>query len=93
MASGAAPLSADLQNWVTVRATACLDPSLLCSSSRSFSRQTVFNAPVLQGYGMTENSGAAVAQNKGTKSHQGSVGGPLPCIEVKLVDTDDYKVI
>jgi len=70
MASGAAPLSADLQNWVT----------------------TVFNAPVLQGYGMTENSGAAVAQNKGTKSHQGSVGGPLPCIEVKLVDTDDYKV-
>jgi len=69
MASGAAPLSADMALWA----------------------KTVYNCPVLQGYGMTENSGAAVAMPTSLNT-SGSVGGPLPCIEVKLVDTDDYKV-
>jgi len=46
--------------------------------------------PVCQGYGMTENAAAAMAQGTAyTKC--GNVGGPLPCTEVKLVDTDDYK--
>jgi len=68
MASGAAPLAADLSSWA----------------------KTVFACPVLEGYGMTENSGAAVAMPT-TLNTSGSVGGPLPCIEVKLMDTDDYK--
>mmetsp|Transcript_16852 Transcript_16852/g.42513 ORF Transcript_16852/g.42513 Transcript_16852/m.42513 type:complete len:811 (-) Transcript_16852:294-2726(-) len=69
MASGAAPLSADMALWA----------------------KTVFGCPVCQGYGMTENSGAAVAMSTALNT-SGTVGGPLPCIEVKLVDTDDYKV-
>lgn len=52
--------------------------------------QVVFGCPVQQGYGMTENFGAAVAQPLGYTA-LGNVGGPLPCTEVKLMDTDDYK--
>mmetsp|Transcript_1130 Transcript_1130/g.2656 ORF Transcript_1130/g.2656 Transcript_1130/m.2656 type:complete len:717 (+) Transcript_1130:1-2151(+) len=53
--------------------------------------KVVFGVPVCQGYGMTENAAPAVSQTteyKGT----GNVGGPIPATEVKLVDTDDYKV-
>eukprot|EP00285_Hemiselmis_virescens_P009398 CAMPEP_0173378912 /NCGR_PEP_ID=MMETSP1356-20130122/2019_1 /TAXON_ID=77927 ORGANISM="Hemiselmis virescens, Strain PCC157" /NCGR_SAMPLE_ID=MMETSP1356 /ASSEMBLY_ACC=CAM_ASM_000847 /LENGTH=695 /DNA_ID=CAMNT_0014332143 /DNA_START=57 /DNA_END=2144 /DNA_ORIENTATION=- len=53
--------------------------------------KVVFGCPVCQGYGMTENAAPAVSQTltyKGT----GNVGGPVPCTEVKLVGTDDYKV-
>ena len=51
--------------------------------------QVVFGCPVQQGYGMTENFGAAVCQPLGY-SKTGNVGGPLPCTEVKLMDTEDY---
>ena len=51
--------------------------------------QVVFGCPVQQGYGMTENFGAAVAQPLGYTA-LGNVGGPLPCTEVKLMDTEDY---
>ena len=50
----------------------------------------VFGCPVLQGYGMTENCAAAVVQPLGYRKG-GNVGGPIPCVEVKLKDTDDYK--
>mmetsp|Transcript_4209 Transcript_4209/g.12034 ORF Transcript_4209/g.12034 Transcript_4209/m.12034 type:complete len:694 (-) Transcript_4209:64-2145(-) len=46
--------------------------------------------PICQGYGMTENAAAAMAQGL-PYTKCGNVGGPLPCTEVKLVDTDDYK--
>lgn len=68
MASGAAPLSANLHRFLT----------------------QVFGCPVLQGYGMTENCAAAVVQPLGYR-RGGNVGGPTPCVEVKLQDTDDYK--
>jgi len=52
--------------------------------------RVTLGVPVCQGYGMTENAAAAMAQGTAyTKC--GNVGGPLPCTEVKLVDTDDYK--
>eukprot|EP00284_Hemiselmis_tepida_P003613 CAMPEP_0174944726 /NCGR_PEP_ID=MMETSP1355-20121228/79819_1 /TAXON_ID=464990 /ORGANISM="Hemiselmis tepida, Strain CCMP443" /LENGTH=105 /DNA_ID=CAMNT_0016192047 /DNA_START=16 /DNA_END=330 /DNA_ORIENTATION=+ len=46
--------------------------------------------PVIQGYGMTENFAAAVIQPFGF-TRVGSIGAPIPCTEVKLQDTDDYK--
>jgi len=51
----------------------------------------VFGCPVLQGYGMTENCAAAVVMPWGYEVG-GNVGGPIPCTEVKLMNTDDYKV-
>eukprot|EP00283_Hemiselmis_rufescens_P007943 CAMPEP_0173430042 /NCGR_PEP_ID=MMETSP1357-20121228/8569_1 /TAXON_ID=77926 /ORGANISM="Hemiselmis rufescens, Strain PCC563" /LENGTH=704 /DNA_ID=CAMNT_0014394313 /DNA_START=78 /DNA_END=2192 /DNA_ORIENTATION=+ len=68
LASGAAPLSADLHQFLKV----------------------CFGCPVLQGYGMTENCAAAVVMPIGYAG-TGNVGGPIPCTEVKLQDTDDYK--
>jgi long-chain acyl-CoA synthetase len=47
-----------------------------------------FGCPLLQGYGMTENAAAAVAQPVGYNV-AGNVGGPLPCTEVKLEDVPD----
>jgi len=52
--------------------------------------KTVFNCPVLQGYGMTENCAAAIVMPMGYDKG-GNVGGPIPCLEVKLEDTDAYK--
>eukprot|EP00285_Hemiselmis_virescens_P006971 CAMPEP_0173389900 /NCGR_PEP_ID=MMETSP1356-20130122/13899_1 /TAXON_ID=77927 ORGANISM="Hemiselmis virescens, Strain PCC157" /NCGR_SAMPLE_ID=MMETSP1356 /ASSEMBLY_ACC=CAM_ASM_000847 /LENGTH=701 /DNA_ID=CAMNT_0014347181 /DNA_START=23 /DNA_END=2128 /DNA_ORIENTATION=+ len=49
-----------------------------------------FGCPVLQGYGMTENCAAAVVMPI-SYAGTGNVGGPIPCTEVKLQDTDDYK--
>ena len=45
--------------------------------------QAVFGVPVLQGYGMTENAGAAVVMPKRMR-RTGTVGGPLPCVEVRV---------
>jgi len=68
LASGAAPLSADLHQFLKV----------------------CFGCNVLQGYGMTENCAAAVVMPVHYQGI-GNVGGPIPCTEVKLQDTDDYK--
>jgi len=51
--------------------------------------RVVFGVPVSQGYGMTENGAAAMAQQEFYKG-LGNVGGPIPCNEVKLEDTDLY---
>eukprot|EP00287_Rhodomonas_sp_CCMP768_P031015 CAMPEP_0202853718 /NCGR_PEP_ID=MMETSP1389-20130828/90624_1 /ASSEMBLY_ACC=CAM_ASM_000865 /TAXON_ID=302021 /ORGANISM="Rhodomonas sp., Strain CCMP768" /LENGTH=431 /DNA_ID=CAMNT_0049532273 /DNA_START=1 /DNA_END=1297 /DNA_ORIENTATION=- len=52
--------------------------------------QVVFNCPVVQGYGLTENACVAAAMPLGyTKC--GNVGGPIPCLEIKLQDTEAYK--
>ncbi|EKX40085.1 hypothetical protein GUITHDRAFT_143034 [Guillardia theta CCMP2712] len=68
LASGAAPLSAELHNFL----------------------RQVFDCPVLEGYGMTENSATACVQPLGSIKG-GNVGGPTPVVEVKLRDTEDYK--
>ena len=52
--------------------------------------KVVFGVPVCQGFGMTENAAPALSQTLAYKGC-GNVGGPVPCTEVKLVDTDDYK--
>ncbi|EKX31964.1 hypothetical protein GUITHDRAFT_121866 [Guillardia theta CCMP2712] len=52
--------------------------------------RTVFGVPICQGYGMTENAAAAVCQPP-EYSATGNVGGPVPCTEVKLEDTEYYK--
>jgi len=49
-----------------------------------------FGVPVSQGYGMTENAAPAAAQMKAYNG-LGDVGGPVPCTEIKLMDTEDYK--
>jgi len=61
----------------------------LSSELHSFLK-VAFNAPVIQGYGMTENAGAAVVMPP-TLSTVGTVGVPLPCTEVKLVDVPEME--
>ena len=48
-----------------------------------------FGVPVSQGYGMTENAAAALCQPLNYLG-LGNVGGPIPCTECKLEDTDLY---
>lgn len=50
--------------------------------------KVAFMCPVYQGFGMTENAAAAMATPPGYLG-VGTVGGPLPCTEVKLVDVPD----
>lgn len=52
-----------------------------------------FGCPVIQGYGMTENFGAATATNIKDRV-AGHVGGPMVCAELKLVDIPEmgYRV-
>ena len=52
--------------------------------------RVVFNCPVLQAYGMTENAGAATGMSWDSATF-GTVGGPYPAMELKLQDTEDYK--
>jgi len=52
--------------------------------------QVVFNCPVVQGYGLTENACVAAAMPLGYTT-SGNVGGPIPCLEIKLQDTEAYK--
>ena len=47
-------------------------------------------APVLQGYGMTENAAAACATPYEYR-RAGTVGQPIPCLEVKLTDVPDMN--
>mmetsp|Transcript_33854 Transcript_33854/g.80255 ORF Transcript_33854/g.80255 Transcript_33854/m.80255 type:complete len:794 (-) Transcript_33854:484-2865(-) len=49
-----------------------------------------FDVPVVQGYGLTENAGAAVAMSPWLDT-VGSVGAPVPCTEVKLVDVAEME--
>jgi len=51
-----------------------------------------FGCPILEGYGLTEST-AGTATNLLDKPRKvGSVGLPLPCIEVKIVDDNDKEV-
>lgn len=54
--------------------------------------QVVFMAPLLQGYGMTENAAAAVGTPLGYR-HPGRIGAPLPCTEVKLEDIPEMNYL
>ena len=52
-----------------------------------------FSVPVLQGYGLTETSGAASVMELSDDTLK-SVGPPAPCSEIKLVDVPDmgYRI-
>jgi len=59
----------------------------LSHSTHQFLR-TVFNVPVIQGYGLTETCGLLTVQ---PLRHLGTeiVGAPFPCAEIKLVDVKE----
>eukprot|EP01095_Lingulamoeba_sp_RSL-Kostka_P000210 TRINITY_DN10328_c0_g1_i2.p1 TRINITY_DN10328_c0_g1~~TRINITY_DN10328_c0_g1_i2.p1 ORF type:complete len:558 (+),score=222.32 TRINITY_DN10328_c0_g1_i2:74-1747(+) len=50
--------------------------------------QICFGIPVLQGYGLTETTGAGCVMALEDNSRK-SVGAPLPCTEIKLVDVPE----
>mmetsp|Transcript_61802 Transcript_61802/g.145352 ORF Transcript_61802/g.145352 Transcript_61802/m.145352 type:complete len:776 (+) Transcript_61802:170-2497(+) len=52
--------------------------------------KVAFNAPVVQGYGMTENAGAAMAMSPSSNT-VGTVGSLVPCTEAKLVDVPEME--
>jgi len=70
-----------------VSGAAALDPAV----AERFERH--FGVPVWQGYGLTEAS-PAVATSLGTgRNRPGSVGRPLPGVEVRLVDDNGDDVL
>ena len=70
-----------------VSGAAALEPEV----ARRF--EECFGVPVWQGYGLTEAS-PAVATSLGTgRNRPGSVGRPLPGVEVRLVDEDGDDVL
>lgn len=54
--------------------------------------QVAMQCPLIQGYGMTENSASATIQPVGD-STAGRVGGPVPPAEIKLVDVPDMDYL
>jgi long-chain acyl-CoA synthetase len=46
---------------------------------------------LIQGYGLTETSAAVIAEPVGKKGKAGSIGLPLPDVQIKIVDSDDPK--
>jgi long-chain acyl-CoA synthetase len=55
--------------------------------------EEAFGVPVWQGYGLTE-AAPAVATSLGTgRNRPGSVGQPLPGVDVRLVDEDERDVL
>jgi len=58
------------------------------SSSAHLFLASCFGVPLLQGYGLTETCGAGTVMQLDDHS-QGTVGPPVPCVEIKLVDVED----
>jgi long-chain acyl-CoA synthetase len=54
--------------------------------------ETAFGSRVLQGYGLTETSGPSCVQEL-TDYRRGSVGPPIPCSRIKLVDVPDMNYL
>jgi long-chain acyl-CoA synthetase len=50
--------------------------------------QACFGVPLLQGYGLTETCGAGNVMMMDDRT-QGTVGPPVPCVEVKLIDAPE----
>lgn len=54
--------------------------------------KVAFDAPVVQGYGMTENAGAACAMSPSSPT-VGTVGAPICATEIKLVDVPEMEYL
>jgi long-chain acyl-CoA synthetase len=54
--------------------------------------KVAFDAPVVQGYGMTENAGAACARAPSSPT-VGTVGAPICATEIKLVDVPEMEYL
>jgi long-chain acyl-CoA synthetase len=67
----------------------CLSGSapLLAETRNRFEAET--GCRIMEGYGMTEGTCALVATPLNGKFKQGSVGVPMPDVEVRIVDADD----
>jgi len=50
----------------------------------------IFCVPIAEGYGMTESCGASCISSP-DDCHTGHVGGPVPCIEVKLISVPEMS--
>lgn len=50
----------------------------------------IFCVPIAEGYGMTESCGASCISSP-EDPHTGHVGGPVPCIEVKLISVPEMS--
>lgn len=54
--------------------------------------ETRYNVPILEGYGLTEASPMVSFNNPARERKAGSMGLPLPGIDVKIVDEDGVEV-
>lgn len=54
--------------------------------------RVVFGAELIEGYGMTETCALSALTVKGDVTH-GTVGGPAPSVEIKLVDIPDMEYL
>ena len=66
---------------------AAISPSL-----KNFFR-AVLSVPVLEGYGQTECTAAMTMTFMTDNNTSGHVGGPLPCVRVRLEDVPDMKYL
>jgi long-chain acyl-CoA synthetase len=81
-----------------------LDPSLLATLKFGFSGgaalpldvrrafEEQYKMPILEGYGLTETSPVACSQNQWTPIKLGSIGRPIPGVDMKIFDEHDQEV-
>jgi long-chain acyl-CoA synthetase len=85
--SSAAPDDALAHVRLCVSGAAPLPPSLVAAM------HTRFGVEVHDGYGLTEASPVVTTSAVSARPRPGSVGPPLPGVEVRLVDTDGHDVL
>ncbi len=61
--------------------------SLSQQTKDRFTKET--GVKLIQGYGLTETSAAVIAEPAGKKGKAGSIGLPLPDVQIKIVDAND----
>lgn len=54
--------------------------------------QAVTKIPLLEGYGLTESSPAAIINSVYNKHYNGAIGLPLPSTEIKIIDKDGKEL-
>jgi len=70
-----------------VSGSAPLSPEVM-----SFFR-VLIGSPVVEGYGQTEGTGGATVGDLTDMDSVGHVGGPIPCVEIKLVDVPEMEYL